>query len=358
MLTPSPLPPSQLYITIQIMHTKIIASIGPKSFDPKILTELVESGMNIARFNFSHAKREEFLKAKNDLLKIGKKLKKEVKILQDLQGPRIRVGTILGDGLTLYDQKTYAFSHQLLTFDGKTIPISDPDLHLDIKKGDPFYLANGALELIVSKIKDGVIYCEVIKGGLLTSNKAINVPQTTLRAGGLTAKDIDDVKFGLQNGIDLVALSFVQTADDLEKLRKIIKTDTKIIAKIEREVALSNIDEIIQASDGIMVARGDLGIEIPLEKIPIIQKNLIRHSHWHQKPAIVATQMLNSMILHPRPTRAEVSDIANAVFDGADAVMLSDETAIGDYPVQSVSIMRKIVENTEKYINEKNFLNY
>lgn len=342
------------------MKTKIIASIGPKSSDPKVLEDMIIHGMNIARFNFSHANRDEFIKLRNNLLKIGKKLKKEVKIMQDLQGPRIRIGALEGEGIHLKDEEIYGFSYKTKNYDGKIIPISDPELHLDIKKGDPFYLANGALELIVVKVKDEVIYCETIKGGLLGSKKAINVPQTKLRGGGLTPKDIDDVKFGLKEGIDIIALSFVQTADDLERLKNVIKADerVKIIAKIERDIALQNIDGIIQASDGIMVARGDLGIEIPLERIPVVQKNLIRHSHWHRKPAIVATQMLSSMILYPRPTRAEVSDIANAVFDGADAVMLSDETAMGEYPVKSIETMKKIVVHTEKCMNDDNFLDY
>jgi pyruvate kinase len=192
----------------------------------------------------------------------------------------------------------------------------------------------------------------VITGGFLSSHKGINVPYTHIKKGGLTPKDIKDVKFGLRAGMDYVALSFVQTEDDVNRLRRLlgVKSKIKIVSKIERAIALKNIDKIIDASDVIMVARGDLGIEVPIEDLPIIQKNLVRHAHWHNKPAIIATQVMSSMIKNPHPTRAEISDISNAVFDGADMVMLSDETAVGDYPVAAVRILRKVMDRAERYI--------
>ena len=278
-----------------------------------------------------------------------------------MQGPRIRVGKLPVTGLILRDGEMASFSYGARNkiYDGKIIPIDSASLHTDIKEGDPLFLCNGDIEIKVTEVKNKVIKGLIIRGGLLTSNKGINIPNTNLRAGGLTKKDIIDVNFGLKSGVDYIALSFVQTAHDVERLRKIIvaanpKNKVKIISKIERGIALKNIDEIISASDAIMVARGDLGIEIPIEDLPIVQKNLVRHAHWHDKPAIIATQVMTSMIKNPHPTRAEISDIANAVFDGADMIMLSDETAVGENAVEAVKILKKVIERTEKYIYKGN----
>jgi pyruvate kinase len=278
--------------------------------------------------------------------------------MQDLQGPRIRVGKLPTEGIELKDGQVYQFSYASSgKSSDKIIAISDKYLHVDIQKGDPFFLASGELELRVEAVKRGVIFARVERGGILFSNKGINVPQTKMRAGGLTPKDIKDVRFALKQKVDYIALSFVQGPEDILKLRKVIgKAPVKIIAKIERALALRYIDEIIQASDGIMVARGDLGVEMPMSELPIIQKNIIRHAHWHTKPAILATQIMTSMITHHHPTRAEVSDIANGIFDGADALMLSDETAAGQYPVRAVEMMKKIIVRIENYINADNLL--
>lgn len=335
-------------------RVKIIATIGPQSETRDIITKLTEAGMDIARINFSHCTRAEFLSRLKIIKAVSRRLKTEVKILQDLQGPRIRVGGLPDAGVKLIEGQTVMFS----TVSGMrgSIFIDHKNLHKEIHAGDPLYLSNGELKLVVRKIKGTSIFAEVERGGMLYPRKAVNVPHTRLSISGLTKKDIADLRFGLSNRVDYVALSFVQSAKDIEKARKIIRGRARIIAKIETAVALEHIDEIIRVTDGIMIARGDLGIEVPVEKLPFIQKNLVRHAVWHGKPAIIATQILMSMVDHPQPTRAEVSDLANAVFDGGDAVMLSDETASGKYPVRALKTAAKVIRQAEEYLNRSNKL--
>jgi pyruvate kinase len=335
------------------MNTKIIITIGPKSEAPEKLQELLKAGVDMVRVNFSHASYEQYTRIRKLVLNFNKTSSRKVSVLLDLQGPRIRIGKIPDGGIILSDGKIYNFTfssdvHQV----GGLIPIDNRDLYLDIKKDQPLFLCNGEIELTVTAVKNKVISARVIHGGLLTSHKGINVPDTNMRKGGLTPKDIKDLKFGLKAGAEYFGLSFVQTAADVLKLRKLIgKNKVGIISKIERGIALKNIDEIIVASNIIMIARGDLGIETPIEELPIVQKNLIRHAHWHKTPAIIATQVMTSMIKNPSPTRAEISDIANAVLDGADVIMLSDETAVGDYALEAVKILRKVIDRTEKYVS-------
>lgn len=338
------------------MNTKIIATIGPASDSEEIIHRLIKNGLNIARFNFSHCTFEEFKSRKAKLKKAAKTEGAEVLILQDLQGPRIRVGEIPGGSRTLIVGDEVIFSTKKEK-DETVVYIDDPYLHLDVKPRELLYLANGEMELEVKKIAKEKIYTEVKRGGILYSRKGVNAPHTKLTNSGLTAKDKKDVKFALKEGVDYIAISFVQTAKDVLALRRIVGDKAKIIAKIETAIALKHIDEIIQASDGIMVARGDLGIEVPEEKLPFIQKNLIRQAAWHGKSSITATQMLISMVNNPRPSRAEVSDIANAVLDGTDAVMLSDETASGKYPVEALHTLIKVVRQAENhYFNKPNLL--
>jgi pyruvate kinase len=338
------------------MNPKIIATIGPKSEDYETLKELAKSGMNIARINFSHATFEQWKKIRESLIRIEEEIGIKVKMMMDLQGPRIRVGKLPCE-IQMNKGEIYTFIYGEADIENKEIPIDHADLFKDVKRGESFYLANGLIELEITEIKDKKIFARVHRGGLLLSRKGVNIPETNLSGGALTKKDITDAEFGAKNGADYICLSFVQTGKDIDNLRKILKnTKTSIIAKIERATALRNIDEIIQTSDGIMVARGDLGVEVPIEELPIIQKEIIRHAHWHQKPAIVATEMLISMMDRPHPTRAEVADIANAIFDGADAVMLSDETASGSYPVEAVKIMKKIAKRADDYFNSTNYL--
>ncbi|MFA5009350.1 MAG: pyruvate kinase [Candidatus Paceibacterota bacterium] len=338
------------------MDSQIIATIGPKSEDYKTLKSLTRSGMDIARINFSHATDKQWKKIKSSLLKIEKETGLRVKMMLDLQGPRIRIEK-LDHPIRIARGETYSFFYGKAALEKNEIPIDSPDLYNDIKIGEPFYLANGAIELEISEIKNQKIFAKAYRGGMLFSRKAINIPKTNFSQGALTKKDIADARFAAINGADYICLSFVQSEKDIFALKDVLTNKKiQIIAKIERALALKNIDEIIKYSDGIMVARGDLGIEVPIEEVPIIQKELIRRAHWHKKPAIVATEMLSSMIDRPHPTRAEVTDIANAIFDGADAVMLSDETAMGSYPIESVEIMKKITERADEYFNGVNYL--
>jgi len=337
------------------MYTKIIVTIGPKSESPEKLLGLIQAGADIIRVNFSHASYEQYRRIYGLIQDYNQKLDKKVSILLDLQGPRIRVGKMPEAGLILSNGEKYTFAYSEEPYKkGGIIPIDNKELAKDIKKKQPLFLCNGEIELIVLDVSGKMIKAEVIHGGLLSSHKGINVPNTNLKAGGLTPKDIKDLKFGLSVGMDYVGLSFVQTANDVLKLRKLLGKNKKIkiISKIERAIALKNIDRIIIASDLIMIARGDLGIETPIEELPIVQKNLIRHSHWHKTPSIIATQVMTSMIKNQSPTRAEVSDIANAVLDGADAVMLSDETAVGDYAFAAVKMLKRVIERTESYVNK------
>lgn len=338
------------------MNPKIIATIGPKSEDYETLKSLALSGMNIARINFSHATYEQWNNIKKTLNRIKKETGNEVRMMMDLQGPRIRVGRLPHE-IQMNKGETYAFVYGEVNIQNKEIPIDHADLFKDVRRGESFYLANGSIELEIVEIKNEKIFARVNRGGILLSRKGINIPETNLSNGVLTKKDIDDAKFGATHGADYICLSFVQTGNDIDELRNIIKNNKiSIIGKIERATALRNLDEIIKTSNGIMIARGDLGIEVPIEELPIIQKEIIRHCHWYQKPAIVATEMLISMMDRPHPTRAEVSDISNAIFDGADAIMLSDETASGNYPIEAVKIMKKISKRADEYFNSINYL--
>ncbi len=335
-------------VKLKNMRTKIVATIGPQSDSFAVMRDMAVAGMHIARMNFSHCSYEEYKNRKKYIEKIYKEEKIKVHIMQDLQGPRLRVGELPKKGLLLEEGKELIFTTEKTKQKG-IIHIDDPYVHDDIKVGETMYLTNGAMELVISKVSGTKIYARVLRGGILFSHKAINLPQTKLTTSGLTEKDIRDVEFALQTGVDYIALSFVQSAKDVLRLRELVGNKVKIVSKIERALALKHIDEIIQASDSIMVARGDLGAELPIEEVPFIQKNIIRHAYWHGKGTITATQMMLSMVSRPQPTRAEVSDVANAILDGSDAVMLSDESASGQYPVESVVAMNRIIQKTEKY---------
>jgi len=332
------------------MRTKIIATIGPASDSAEMIQKFVDAGMGVARVNFSHCTDENFLKYQKRLVAAGRKAGRKIPIMQDLQGPRIRVGELPAEGYRLVDGESVVFSTKKSDVGNggsRVIFVDSPRLHSDMKTGELIYLANGDMELVVTKISGNRITARVARGGTLYSRKGVNLPNTKLSNSGLTKKDIRDVKFGLAHGVKLFAISFVQSAKDVEALRRIVGAKAKIVAKIETALALKNIDGIIAASDAIMIARGDLGIEIAAEKIPFIQKNLIRHAGWYGKGSITATQMLTSMIDHARPTRAEVSDIANAVWDGTNAVMLSDETASGSHPLETLKMMVRVVAQAE-----------
>jgi pyruvate kinase len=342
------------------MKTKIVATIGPKSDSKKELYALLDAGVDMVRVNFSHASYEQYRRIKKIIQAYNKERTKNVFVMLDLQGPRIRVGEMPKEGIILHDGEVYSFTYSQKAYQrtGDIVPIDSPELYKHMRKGAMLFLCNGAIELKVLSVSKKIIEAEVINGGVLNSRKSINVPDTNIKKGSMTAKDLKDVKFGIKEGMDYIALSFVQSVGDVHRLRKLLgkKSKVKIISKIERGIALKNIDKIISASDVIMVARGDLGIETPIEELPILQKNLVRHAHWHNRPVIIATQVMTSMIKNSHPTRAEVSDIANAIFDGADMIMLSDETTVGDYPVEAVKMLRKVIDRTEHSLYKGNLI--
>ena len=338
-------------------RTKIVCTIGPACSSEKILADLMDAGMNVARLNFSHGTHPDHKKLLDKIRKQAHKKQLSIGILQDLQGPKIRVGEISQKGIELQSGQEVILTTSARPAKNK-IPVTYTNLHKDAQKGQRILLDDGLMDMTVSKVNGRDIYCLVGTGGLLLPHKGINLPETNVSASSLSDKDKKDAFFGVKNDVDFIALSFVRSAKDIIDLRYLIKKYEKqlkkktsapirIIAKIEKREAVERIDEIIEATDGIMVARGDLGIETPAEDVPLVQKMLIDKAREAAKPVIVATQMLDSMIRNPRPTRAEVSDVANAVIDHTDAVMLSGETATGKYPVQTVATMTKIVQRTE-----------
>jgi pyruvate kinase len=339
--------------------TKIVCTIGPASESPQILEALIQGGMNVARLNFSHGTHEEHLRKIQTIRQIADRLRRPVTVLQDLGGPKIRIGTMKEGGGELKRGKPFCLTNQVLIGDETQATVTYPALPSEVRPGDRILLADGTIELQVLESDGKNIRCQVISGGILTSHKGMNFPTRTPLASAITEKDQRDLLFGIQQGVDLVSLSYIQKAADIEGVKKILKKESAyipVIAKIERKEALENIDEIILASDGIMVARGDLGLETPIEKIPNVQKRLIRKANDSGKPVITATQMLRSMVDHTQPTRAEVTDVVNAVYDGTDAVMLSEETASGQFPVEAFQMMAKIAQSAEEEFPHPLFL--
>ncbi len=339
--------------------TKIVCTIGPASESPQILEALIQAGMNVARLNFSHGTHEEHLKKIKTIRQISERLKQPVAILQDLGGPKIRIGMMKEGGGELKRGKEFCLTNLVLIGDETKATVTYSALPGEVKPEDRILLADGTIELKVLESDGKNIRCQVIVGGILTSHKGMNFPTRTPLASAFTEKDHKDLLFGIQHGVDLVSLSYIQRADDIEGVKRILEkesADIPVIAKIERKEALENIDEIISASDGVMVARGDLGLETPIEKIPNVQKKLIRKTNASGKPVITATQMLRSMVDHTQPTRAEVTDVVNAIYDGTDAVMLSEETASGQFPVEAFQMMAKIAQSAEEEFPHPLFL--
>jgi pyruvate kinase len=335
----------------KMRKTKIVCTIGPASESSQTLEAMIHMGMNIPRLNFSHGTHEEHLRKIQTIRQIADRLKQPVAILQDLSGPKIRVGLMRRGGVELKRGEEFHLTSQVVVGDEKRASVTYSSLPSEVKSGDRILLADGTIELQALGSNAQDIRCRVIVGGILTSHKGLNFPTGTILAPAFTKKDHKDLLFGIQNGVDLISLSYVKGASDIEGVKKILKGESAnipVIAKIERREALENIDEIISVSDGIMVARGDLGVETPIEKIPNIQKMLIRKANASGKPVITATQMLRSMADHTQPTRAEVTDVVNAIYDGTDAVMLSEETATGRFPVESLQMMAKIAQAAEE----------
>lgn len=332
--------------------TKIIATVGPASNTYEKLLALVQEGVNVFRLNFSHGTHEQHKAVIDHIHTINSTFPFNIAILADLQGPKLRVGEIENDGLFLHKGDEFYFSNEKTIGTLANIYISYPDFHKDVKIGEKILLDDGKIEVLVKEItQENKVKVEVLTPGLLTSKKGVNLPDTNVSLPSLSEKDLRDLDFIISQGIDWVALSFVRRTDDVTDLRKRLKeknSNAKIISKIEKPEALEHLREIILASDAVMVARGDLGVELPLEQIPMIQKNIVRKCIHRAKPVIIATQMMESMIDRTRPNRSEITDVANAVMEGADAVMLSGETAMGQYPELVIRTMVNIIREVEK----------
>ena len=336
-------------------RTKIVCTLGPASDSEEILTKLVESGLNVCRFNFSHGSHEEHKARLDTVKKVREKLNKPIAILLDTKGPEIRTGQFSDPEVLLEEGNKFTITMKDVMGTKEMCTVSYKDLAKDVKSEDMILIDDGLVGLRVKEVNGDDIVCIVENSGIVKNHKGVNVPGVKINLPALTEKDVKDIEFGIEQGIDFIAASFVRKASDVLAIREILEKnnaiDIKIISKIENQEGVDNLDEIIKVSDGIMVARGDLGVEIPTEEMPIVQKTMIKKCNEAGKPVITATQMLDSMIRNPRPTRAEVTDVANAIYDGTDAIMLSGETAAGKYPVDAVKIMATIAKRTEKTLN-------
>ena len=340
-------------------RAKIVATLGPASNTEPVIRNLVRAGVDVVRLNFSHGSQDEKLELIKMIRQVSREERKPLCILGDLQGPKIRTSTLTNH------QPVLLKAGQQLTITPREVPgtaslvgTTFKTLAENVEQGSRILLFDGLIELRVHEVKDGDVICDIVNGGMLGEHKGINLPGIPVRVPSLTEKDADDLEFALKNGIDAIAVSFVRTAEDVSIVRNRVSAyggETWIIAKLEKPQAIEHLDAILTAVDAIMVARGDLGVELPPEQVPAIQKHIIRRAAEFRKPVITATQMLESMIENPRPTRAEVSDVANAVYDGTDAVMLSGESAVGKYPVEAVSMMARIVVDAEHHIKEAEF---
>lgn len=334
-------------------RAKIVGTIGPASEDEATLQSLIQAGLNVARLNFSHGTHEDHAQIYKRIRQLSGELAQPITIMQDLQGPKIRTGEIQNGQVFLESGQKLNLTVNPVIGDANTVSVDFPELTEVVDNGGRILLDDGNLELHITDVQPDHVETQVVLGGILKPHKGVNLPGARIRMPGLTEKDEADLMFGLDLGIDIVAVSFVSTADDIEQVRRAIqkfapnRRDTPIIAKLERPEAIDNLHEIVHVADGLMVARGDLGVEMSPEAVPIAQKKIIESANRHSKIVITATQMLDSMIHNPRPTRAEASDVANAIFDGTDAVMLSGETASGKYPIQAVEMMNAIAYQAE-----------
>ena len=335
--------------------TKILATIGPASNDIEILKNLIRAGMNAARINFSHFVYETDYALVDKLIQAREELGTPVPLLLDTKGPEIRIKTFAEDKIYLAQGDLFTLTTRDIVGDKTCVAVTYEELPRDLRVGSRVLIDDGLIELKVNAIEDTEIRCVAVNSGFLSSRKGINVPDVYVNLPSLTEKDIDDIKFGIKYGFDYIAASFIRSANDVLKIREVLEGNggegIQIIAKIETRDGVNNLDSILEVADGIMVARGDLGVEIPPEEVPLVQKHLIRKANLSGKPVVTATQMLESMVQNPRPTRAEANDVANAIFDGSDALMLSGETANGVYPVESVTMMARIATKAEESIN-------
>ena len=340
----------------QFRHSKIVCTIGPASSSPRIIKKLLEAGMNVARLNFSHGTHEEHAKNISLLRSSAAAMNKTIAILADLQGPKIRTGVLAGGGpVLLRTGQEFTITTAKVLGDSTRVSTVFEPLPKEVKTGDRILLSDGLIELKVRSVRKSEVICEVVNGGALGENKGINLPGVKLRVPALTPKDMADLRFALAHGADYIAVSFVRRPEDVVLAKNLIrraKKETPVIAKLEKPEAIENLEAILRVADGVMVARGDLGVEMSPELVPVVQKQIIARAREFRRPVITATQMLESMTENPRPTRAEASDVANAIFDGSDAVMLSAETASGKYPVEAVGMMASIIEAAEGSVQE------
>lgn len=341
--------------------TKIVCTIGPACQDRNTLKKMIREGMDLARLNFSHGDHDFHREMVNLIRETSDEMGIPIGIIQDLGGPKIRLGELPGDGFVLKEGDEVILTGEEIESSPEKLHVSYPLLARDLQPGEPVLLDDGRLQLIVKKILGDDVVCEVVDGGRIKSHKGVNLPASSLSISALTEKDRRDAKLGIELGVDFIALSFVRKPSDIRELKELLEKERSfipVIAKIEKQEAVNNLDAILTAADGAMVARGDLGIETPIERVPLIQKEIIKKCNQMSKPVITATQMLDSMIRNPIPTRAEVTDIANAILDGTDAVMLSGETAVGKYPVEAVRTMDKIGRATEEMLEKRTTPDY
>jgi pyruvate kinase len=335
--------------------TKIICTLGPASDSEEMIGRMMNCGMNVARLNFSHGSHEEHQKRVDTFKKVREELNLPVSLLLDTKGPEIRTGKFKTGSARLEEGESFILFNDDMEGDSTGCSISYKDLYRDVAPGAHILMDDGLIEMVVTGIEGKDIHCSILNGGQIGNNKGINIPGTRINLPSLTEKDIQDIIFAIRNDFEFIAASFVRQASDIIEIRRVLEENNgqgiKIIAKIENREGILNFDEILRAADGIMVARGDLGVEIPVEEVPVVQKNLIEKCYQGGKPVITATQMLDSMIRNPRPTRAEASDVANAIHDGTSVIMLSGETAAGKYPLEALEMMAKIAEKTESSID-------
>ena len=343
--------------------TKIICTMGPATDSDEVLEKLMQGGMNVARFNFSHGSHEEQKERMDRLKAMREKCGKPVAMLLDTKGPEIRTGIFEEGKVTLEPGQQFVLTGREIRGNASMASITYPQLYQDEKPGNRILIDDGLIELIVKEIRGEDIICTVVNGGVISNHKGVNVPGVHIHLPYMSEKDKEDILFGIRQDIDFVAASFTRTAEDVMQIRKLLDEnggkDINIIAKIENAEGVDKIDEIIRVSDGIMIARGDMGVEVPDEEVPVIQKMIIRKVYEAGKQVITATQMLDSMMKNPRPTRAETADVANAIYDGTSAIMLSGETAAGKYPVEALKTMVRIAERTEADVDYcKRFFNH
>ena len=353
--TPSSLTP--------IRKTKIVATIGPACDSPEMLKAMIEAGMNVARLNLSHGSHDSHKKQISVLRAAASELGRNIAIMIDTRGIEVRTGLLDGDTATLVPGESFSLRTDDMPGDATGVSITYLKLHEEVQCGTPILLDDGAIELEVENVTDGVINCRIVHGGLLGNSKSVNLPDTQLAMSAVSPENRDDIvkelSFAAENDVDYIAASFVQSADDIYKMREILvekEVLIPIIAKIENKAGVANMEEIVDASDGVMVARGDLGVELPLADVPTTQKHIIRTTVSNGKPVITATQMLASMEWNPKPTRAEASDVANAILDGTSAVMLSGETAVGKYPLEALQMLSAIAIRAEASLDEYGYL--